>query len=383
MERAAFPHWGHDFRPEYRQPGPAQRAFRHPDRSIHGNATPRVQKEIVTNLKLIRPLVRVHGFYRPNLSFTAVMEGSERAAPTASSTRPTRRAGNRLVLFQKVEDLTAELRRAGMTGVCLSRRVHRGRAREKPLHFRDDSRVVLSWSRPMLSAWASTGPTCAPCCTHRCRARSKPIIRKRAAPGRDGGPARCLLLHGPRDVAIHEFFIRESLKLVPPDKQAALEEHKNRQLDMMRRYAYASLCRQRAIMDYFGDAEKLAQGCGVCDTCAPASLSQFVSVVVDEKTQECVRILLSGAARLQGRFGATQIIDLVAGSDTAQIRRHGHHALPTYGRLKTMSKKRLQALLQAVVRQNYLAQEGLRYPRGGTGLTPSHARRGSRTRQSC
>ena len=37
-------------------------------------ATPRVQREIIANLKLRQPLVWVHGFYRPNLCFAAAME---------------------------------------------------------------------------------------------------------------------------------------------------------------------------------------------------------------------------------------------------------------------------------------------------------------------
>ena len=85
----------------------------------------------------------------------------------------------------------------------------------------------------------------------------------------------------------------------------------------MRRYAYGAGCRQQAIMDYFGDAETLLKGCGRCDNCQTPEAAP-----VDGKTQETVRILLSGAARLEGRFGGSQLADLVTGSDTAQIRRY-------------------------------------------------------------
>ncbi len=70
--------WGHDFRPEYRSLGRVKELFDIPIAAFTATATPRVQKEIVANLKLRQPLVRVHGFYRPNLAFTAVMEASER-----------------------------------------------------------------------------------------------------------------------------------------------------------------------------------------------------------------------------------------------------------------------------------------------------------------
>ena len=65
---------------------------------------------------------------------------------------------------------------------------------------------------------------------------------------------------------------------------------------------------------------------------------------------------------MDGRFGGNQLADLVTGSDTAQIRRYNHQELPTYGRLRSMTKRQVQAMIQALVRQGYLRSEGLRYP---------------------
>ena len=137
--------------------------------------------------------------------------------------------------------------------------------------------------------------------------------------GRDGLPAKCLLLHSPGDVAIHEFFNQQSVESVPPEKREEWERFRQDQLDLMRRYAYGAGCRQQAIMDYFGDAETLPQGCGRCDNCQTPEAPP-----VDDQTQETVRILLSGAARLEGRFGGGQLTDLVTGSDSEQIRKYNH-----------------------------------------------------------
>jgi ATP-dependent DNA helicase RecQ len=76
--------WGHDFRPEYRSLGRLKELFDIPFAAFTATATPRVQKEIVANLKLRQPLVRVHGFYRPNLSFAAMMEAKRKARGGAS-----------------------------------------------------------------------------------------------------------------------------------------------------------------------------------------------------------------------------------------------------------------------------------------------------------
>ena len=175
--------------------------------------------------------------------------------------------------------------------------------------------------------------------------------------GRDGLPAKCLLLHSPGDVAIHEFFNRQSVESMPPEKRETWEKYRQEQLDLVRRYAYGAGCRQQAIMDYFGDAEALPTGCGRCDNCQTPEAPP-----VDDRTQETVRILLSGAARLQGRFGGSHLTELVTGSDSEQIRKYNHQELPTFGRLSIMTKRQVQALIQALVRQGYLRQEGLRYP---------------------
>jgi len=175
--------------------------------------------------------------------------------------------------------------------------------------------------------------------------------------GRDGLPAKCLLLHSPGDVAIHEFFNRQSVESVPQEKREEWEKYRQDQLDLMRRYAYGAGCRQQAIMDYFGDAETLPTGCGRCDNCQTPEAPP-----VDDKTQETVRILLSGAARLDGRFGGSHLADLVTGSDSAQIRKYNHQQLPTYGRLSSLPKRQAAAMIQALIRQGYLRQEGLRYP---------------------
>jgi ATP-dependent DNA helicase RecQ len=357
--------WGHDFRPEYRGLGALKERWQVPIAAFTATATPVVQREIAMQLGLKNPLIRVHGFFRPNLAFSALMEGSEkrRHAALLDHLSPEGATIIYCASRQKVEDLTEELRGAGEPAFAYHAGLTAAIRESSHAHFRDDSRVILVATNAF--GMGVDRPDVRAVLHAQMPGTLEAYYQEAGRAGRDGLPARCLLLHGPRDVSIQEFFIRESLKLVSREQQGPLEEHKNRQLEMMRRYAYAPLCRQRAIMDYFGDAETAQEACGVCDYClaSTARVAEGSALApIDDKTQEMVRIVLSGAARLQGRFGATQIIDLVSGADTQQIRRYGHQALPTYGRLKDIPKKRLQSLLQLLIRQGYLAQEGLRYP---------------------
>jgi ATP-dependent DNA helicase RecQ len=349
--------WGHDFRPEYRSLGRLKELFDIPIAAFTATATPRVQREIVANLKLRQPLVRVHGFYRPNLSFTAVMEGRERLR--AERILDESDVDGASIVYcasrKRVDELAEQLKRAGRQAFAYHAGLGPDEREKAHRHFRDDPRVVIVATNAFGMGVDRPDVRCV---IHaQMPGTVEAYYQEAGRAGRDGLGAKCLLLHSPGDVAIHEFFNRQSVESVPADKRDEWERHRQGQLDLMRRYAYGAGCRQQAIMDYFGDADTLPEGCGHCDNCQTPEAEP-----VDDRTQETVRILLSGAARLDGRFGGSQLADLVTGSDTAQIRRYNHQQLPTYGRLSSLTKRQVQAMIQALVRQGYLRQEGLRYP---------------------
>ncbi len=349
--------WGHDFRPEYRALGRLKDLFDVPIAAFTATATPLVQKEIVANLKLKQPLVRVHGFYRPNLSLSAVMEASEkrRADLILEATDVDGAAVVYCSSRKRVDELAKGLKVAGRPAFAYHAGMTADAREEAHQHFRDDAQVVIVATNAFGMGVDRPDVRCV---IHaQLPGTVEAYYQEAGRAGRDGLPAKCVLLHSPGDVAIHEFFNQKSVESVPLEKREAWQRHREEQLEFIRRYAYGSDCRQRAMMDYFGDTETLPEGCGQCDNCQTPEAE-----TVDEKTQETVRILLSGAARLQGRFGASQLADLVIGSDTVQIRRYQHDILPTYGRLKTIPKRHIQAMIQALIRQGYLKQEGLRYP---------------------
>jgi len=63
--------WGHDFRPDYLRLGEALESLGHPlCAAFTATATPEVQGDILTNLRLQKPQSFVSGFSRPNLTFT-------------------------------------------------------------------------------------------------------------------------------------------------------------------------------------------------------------------------------------------------------------------------------------------------------------------------
>src|SRR5262245_34160326 len=69
-EAHCISHWGHDFRPEYRQLRKLKEIF--PGAAVHAytaTATERVRRDIITELGLHDPAVLVGSFDRPNLTY--------------------------------------------------------------------------------------------------------------------------------------------------------------------------------------------------------------------------------------------------------------------------------------------------------------------------
>jgi ATP-dependent DNA helicase RecQ len=349
--------WGHDFRPEYQALGRLKQLFNIPIVAFTATATPRVQREIVVNLKLREPLVWVHGFYRQNLCFAAMMEASSQRR-TERIVEETDVPGASIVYCssrKRVDELVLELKREGRPVFGYHAGMEADLRAAAHGHFRDDAKVVIVATNAF--GMGVDRPDVRAVIHAQLPGTVEAYYQEAGRAGRDGLPAKCLLLHSPGDVAIHEFFNRQSVESVPPEKQEEWERFRQDQLDLIRRYAYGAGCRQQAIMDYFGDAETLPKGCGRCDNCQTPEAPP-----VDDQTQETVRILLSGAARLEGRFGGGHLTELVTGNDSERIRSYNHHLLPTFGRLSSLPKRQVQALIQALIRRGYLRQEGLRYP---------------------
>src|SRR5439155_13864903 len=69
-EAHCISHWGHDFRPEYRQMARLREFF--PSASVHAytaTATQQVRNDIIAQLGLREPVVLVGNFDRPNLTY--------------------------------------------------------------------------------------------------------------------------------------------------------------------------------------------------------------------------------------------------------------------------------------------------------------------------
>jgi ATP-dependent DNA helicase RecQ len=209
-EAHCISHWGHDFRPDYLYIADARRRMGSPPTlALTATATSRVQDEIVSALELRHPARIVTGFNRPNLTFEVRATPSPAAKLRALQSllgenddagiiyTGTRRAAEEVALF--VQEMLGQQAAFYHAGLPADRRTdvqERFMAGDLQLVVatnafgmgidRPDLRFVIHYNLPgTLEAY----------------------YQQAGRAGRDGLPARCVLLYSPKDRALQEWFI--------------------------------------------------------------------------------------------------------------------------------------------------------------------------------
>ena len=351
-EAHCISHWGHDFRPEYRQLALLRERF--PAASVHAftaTATPRVRSDIAAQLHLRNPTMLLGTFDRPNLCYRVVPR-TDRINQTLRILG--RHAGEASIVYcisrRETEQLAARLAAEGILARPYPagldpkerRRTQEAFARETidvvvaTVAFgmgidRSDVRLVLHTSLPKsLEAYQ----------------------QETGRAGRDSLAAECVLLYSSADVFSWESLVRKSATesdLEPAEAQrliAGQMEH----LHSMRRYAQAARCRHAALSEYFGQAYG-TESCGACDVCLGETENFPDSTVTAQKIISCV-------ARVEGRFGVRHVCEVLRGATTDGIKRHGHERLSTFGLLASIDQRAAENLVHQLLDQGLLARSG-------------------------
>ncbi len=338
-------HWGHDFRPEYRQLAPLfDRAPAAVRMALTATATPQVQEDICAQLGLRSPLRLVGHPDRPNLVYRAHprAEGSRQILDVVR--RHPGQGGIVYALTRKDTERIAEaLRKAGVD----ARPYHAGMEPDARARVQDD---FVNERLQVVAATIAFGMgidrSNVRFVVHAHLPRSLEHYQQESGrAGRDGLPAECVLLASAGDLFRH----RRMAQLDGPlqqDRRVALD----RQLRDIGRFAVAPVCRHRILVEHFGfTLAHEPAGCGACDVCLgeTSELPASEALVIARK-------IISAAWRCGNSFGAAHVAEVLRGGDSEKVRRFGHEQLSVFGLLAGVPEGAVRSWIDQLVVQGYL-----------------------------
>ncbi|MEA2463950.1 MAG: ATP-dependent helicase RecQ, partial [Acidobacteriota bacterium] len=257
-EAHCISHWGHDFRPEYRQLRMLRDEF--PEASMHAytaTATPEVREDIARQLGLREPAVLVGDFDRPNLTYRVLPRQDESKQVIDVIERHRGEAGIIYCTRRKDVDALAEkLRKRGQNVVAY----HAGLSQEE----RRDAQDKFSTEKcDLVVATVAFGMgidrSNVRFVLHTAMPKSIEHYQQESGrAGRDGLEAECVLLYSGADFMTWKSMITDTA--TDPEYVKSAIRH----LNDIDRYCSGAACRHKALVEYFGQPFDSGP-CNACD----------------------------------------------------------------------------------------------------------------------
>lgn len=353
-EAHCISHWGHDFRPEYRQMAEIKQHF--PQASIHAftaTATEPVRADIVAQLGLTGAEVLVGNFDRPNLNYNIVPRYDQYEQTFECIRRHQGEAGIIYCLRRRdVDELTHALKSKGINAVPY----HAGmeaheRKKVHDLFTEEKCDVVVATvafgmgiDRSNIRYVLHTGMP----------KSIEHYQQETGRAGRDGLEAECMLLYSAGDSMLWKKIMQKSVEESEAQVDPQFLENSYKHLADMENYCRPVTCRHRSLVEYFGQSYE-ADNCGACDLCVGESEALPDSTTIAKKILSCVY-------RVNEGFGIAHVASILRGADTAAVRDRGHDKLTTYGLLKQHSQRELSDWIGQLVGLGLVEQKGNEYP---------------------
>ncbi len=326
--------WGHDFRPAYTKLGFLKNRFPStPIIALTATADKATREDIIKQLNLPNPKEHISSFDRKNLSLT-VRSGTDRVKKILDflDDRPNESGIVYCTSRKGTENLASKLATEGFK----AKAYHAGLSyNERELvqnaFINDDIQIVCATVAFGMGIDKSNVRWVI---HYNLPKNIEGYYQEIGRAGRDGLPSDTLLFHSYADVMQLQKFALDS----------ANEEVQLAKLDRMKQYAEALSCRRKVLLSYFG--EILEEDCGNCDICKrPPKF--FDGTVHTQKA-------LSTIVRVKETENMATIVDILRGSQNANVIEKEYQNLSTYGIGKEASWKDWQQYLIQMTNQGLI-----------------------------
>jgi ATP-dependent DNA helicase RecQ len=351
-EAHCISHWGHDFRPEYRQLRVLRNSF--PGASVHAytaTATAQVRHDISEQLGLQDPLELVGDFDRPNLVYRVLPRMEETQQIAAVLDRHKGEGG--IIYCMRRKDVDHVAAYLGQRGYSV-RAYHAGLS---PDERRNAQEAFATEKCDVVVATVAFGMgidrSNVRFVLHNAMPKSiEHYQQETGRAGRDGLEAECVLLYSGSDAVLWRSMIERGSEEMTPDP--AFVASANRHLADIDRYCSGTTCRHRALVEYFGQSYT-RPSCEACDICLGETEDVGDSLTVAQKILSCVY-------RLNQSWGAGHVISVLRGEQIARIKERGHDRLSTFALLKGHSRNEIRDWIYQLVAQGFLEQTENEFP---------------------
>ncbi|MDC0178040.1 DNA helicase RecQ [Polaribacter sp.] len=312
--------WGHDFRPEYTQ----LKVFRNslplvPFMALTATADKSARKDIEEQLGLNKSKLFISSFDRKNLSIEIRGQVQKKKKLQEIINFIDRRKNESGIIYclsrKNTEEVADYLKKEGHSVAFYHAGMNFEERENTQTDFiNDDTKIIVA----TIAFGMGIDKSNVRFVIHYNLPKNiEGYYQEIGRAGRDGLPSETVLYYNMRDFVLYSQFADNGAN-------STMQKEK---LNRMLQFTEAKSCRRKILLSYFG--EHLAENCGNCDVCDNPP-KDFDGTILAQKA-------LSGIARMKEKDGITMLINLLRGSNNADIHSKQYFNLKTYGIGKDVS----------------------------------------------